>query len=65
VFGTAFGDIVLRGTQTIATGGTAVGTTVSSGGQQVVSGGGTTTATVIVSSGLETVSSGGTGWARW
>ena len=57
MFGTGFGDVVLRGTQTIETGGTAVGAAVSSGGQQVVSG--VTTGTVILSSGLETISSGG------
>jgi len=60
VFGTAFGDIVSRGVQTVESGGTAVSATVSSGGSQVVSTHGTASGTIIVSNGLETISSGGT-----
>jgi autotransporter passenger strand-loop-strand repeat protein len=51
VFGTAFGDIVRRGTQAVETGGTAVATTVSSGGHETVSSGGIADATVVSSGG--------------
>jgi autotransporter passenger strand-loop-strand repeat protein len=59
VFGTASGDIVRRGSQIVSSGGSAVATTVSSGGLENVSSGGTAINTIVSSGGSLVVLSRG------
>jgi autotransporter passenger strand-loop-strand repeat protein len=51
---------VLKGTEIVSSGGTTVGTTVSSGGTEIVSAGGTDSGTTVSSGGREIVSAHGT-----